>query len=351
MGISTSICYRETMTQYDALLQTYHYMTENKSRIVSFFKENRIGTAVFSGCGSSYEISRSAAFSAGLRYDAKTFAMASGDIMLNYINYGGMLSDSTLFFVSRSGSTSEVLLAMDKVKNYYGARLISIVCKNNSEAAGKSDLAIEIPWAFDESVCQTRTVTNLYTANLLLVAYISGDTVLESNIKLVIEEGSEYIKKWECPIKEAASFEWDYAVMLADGELAGIASEGALAFKEICCCRSNHHHVLDLRHGPMVGINNKTLVIAALSHSDGSYQRDLIRDIIDNRGAKVIVYTPQKIEPIDGVMLHVTSSLPVDAASAGIPFIFIPQIAALTRAAALNVNPDAPDRLSAWIKL
>ena len=351
MGIAASTCYKETMTQYDALGKTYRYMTENKSRIVSFFKENRFRTAVFSGCGSSYEISRSAAFSAGLRFEAKTFVLPSGDIMLNYGNYSSMLSDSILFFVSRSGSTSEVLLAMDIVKEHYNAAVLSIVCKNGSEAAGKSNLILEIPWAFDESVCQTRTVANLYTANLLLIAYISDDAELENNIRLAIEAGGEYIKKWERPIEEAASFDWDYACMLADGELAGIACEGALAFKEICSTRSNHHHLLDVRHGPMVGINKKTLVIAALSDDDNSYQRDLIRDIINNRGARVIVYSPQEIEPIDGVSVHVSSSLPLDAASAGIPFIFIPQIAALTRATALNTNPDAPDQLTAWIKL
>jgi fructoselysine-6-P-deglycase FrlB-like protein len=242
------------------------------------------------------------------------------------------------------------LLAIDKAKSKYEAKAVSIVCKSDSEAAKKSDLVLEIPWAFDESVCQTRTVSNLYAANLLLIAYISGDTKLIEHVKLAIETGPEYIKKWERAIEEAASFDWDFAVMLADGELAGIASEGSLAFKEICCIKSNHHHVLDVRHGPMVGINNKTLVIAALSPNDNSYQRDLIRDIIKNRGARVIVYSPQEIEPIDGVALHVSSSLPLGPA-AGIPFIFIPQIAALTRAAALNINPDAPDQLSAWIKL
>ena len=350
MNIAASTCYKETMTQYDALRETYRYMTENKPRIIRFFEEHKFDSAVFSGCGSSYEISRSAAFSAGLRFHAKTFALASGDIMLNYNNYGGMLSNAMLFFVSRSGSTSEVLHAIEKVKGAYGTKAVSIVCKTGSEAAKKSDFALEIPWAFDESICQTRTVSNLYAANLLLISYVSGYSELEENVRLAIEAGAEYIQRWERPVIDAASFDWNFAIMLADGELAGIASEGSLAFKEICCIQSNHHHVLDVRHGPMVGINKNTLVIAALSSNDNAYQRDLISDIIKNKGASVIVYSPQKIDPIEGAALHITSGLPLGPA-AGIPFIFIPQIAALTRAAALNVNPDAPDQLSAWIKL
>ncbi|MCL2165302.1 MAG: SIS domain-containing protein [Oscillospiraceae bacterium] len=350
MSITSSICYKEATTQYEALRETFRYMSENKSRIQDFFKENKFQIAVFSGCGSSFEISRSSAFSAALRFEQKSYALASGDIMLNFGDYSGVLNDSALFFVTRSGSTSEVLKAMDKVKDNYGSKIISIVCKLDSQAAAKSDLVLEIPWAFDESVCQTRTVSNLYAANLLLISYICGDTKLEEYVGHAIEAGGEYIAKWEGPIRDTASFDWEFAVMLADGELAGIASEGSLAFKEICCIKSNHHNVLDVRHGPMVGINNKTLVIAAFSSNDDKYQRDLISDIIKNRGARVIVYSPEEIAPIEGVSLHVTSSQPLGAA-AGIPFIFIPQIAALTRADALNVNPDKPDQLTAWIKL
>ncbi|WP_175471294.1 hypothetical protein [Fontibacillus panacisegetis] len=41
----------------------------------------------------------------------------------------------------------------------------------------------------------------------------------------------------------------------------------------------------------------------------------------------------------------------LDVAVQGIPFIFIPQIVALTNAERQGINPDQPDGLVAWVKL
>jgi len=349
MDITSSNSYKETTAQYDALKKTFAYLTKERERIVQAYKESGAGTIIFSGSGSSYEVSRSSAFSASLRLKEKPYALASGDILVNEANYGPLLGDALLVLISRSGSTSEVVYAAEIVKKQ-GGKVISVTCVKDSPLAAFSDVVLELPWAFDSSVCQTRTITNIYTANLLLIAFFSGDEKLIEEINSVIERGEEFIQKWIGPIQTAAQGPWDFAVVLADGELQGIALEGALAFKEISDTRSNCHHLLDVRHGPIVGIDEDTLVIAALSPHDDKYQRDLINDIL-NRGAKVIVYSPEEIEPIEGVALHVDSGLPLGFAASGIPFIFIPQMAALTHSAVLGNDPDKPKGLEPWIKL
>lgn len=87
-----------------------------------------------------------------------------------------------------------------------------------------------------------------------------------------------------CPRQEqsltlAASEDWSRAVVLADSGCAGLAEEGALAFKEICRRDSNHYHMLDCRHGPMVQICPDTLVIALLSKGDRKLQAALLGDV------------------------------------------------------------------------
>ena len=349
MDITLSLSYKETMGQYEALKKTFAYMAGERERLVKAYEGSARGTIVFAGSGSSYEVSRSAAFSASLRLREKSIALAAGDILVNHANYTPLLKDALLVLVSRSGSTSEALLAAELVKKL-GGTVVSIICMRDSRLAELSDVVLELPWAFDESVCQTRTVTNLYTANLCLLAFLSGDDSLLEEISSVIERGEQYIETWSKPIQAAAAGSWDYAVILADGELEGIAQEGALAFKEICNTPSNYHHVLDVRHGPMVGIAENTFVVAALSPNDNVYQLDLIRDIL-GKGAKVVVYTPEKIAPIEGVALQVDSGLALGSAASGIPFIFIPQMAALTHSAVLGNDPDKPNALDPWIKL
>jgi fructoselysine-6-P-deglycase FrlB-like protein len=345
-----SIAYQETIAQYDALSRTYQYMLEKKDEILDFYKSQNFNFLVFTGCGSSYEISRSTSFSASTRTCAKSIAMAAGDIMINYPDYENVLEKSLLCVISRSGSTSEILNAVDIAKQDYSARVLSIVCANNTMLAEKSDFVLEMPWAFDESVCQTRTVTNLYTANLMLIAFLSGDNKLLHDIRKAIEMGNAFIERWTKKIEGVSGGNWDNAVILADGEIHGLSQEGALAFKEICNTHSNYYHVLDVRHGPMVRIDEKTFIVVAFSSREYQYQKDLVKDLIKN-GATVIVYSSEEIEPIDHVALHVYSGEALDPAVMGIHFIFICQIASLTHASITGIDPDNPENLSPWIKL
>ncbi|MCL1896869.1 MAG: SIS domain-containing protein [Clostridiales bacterium] len=352
MDITLSTSYKETMGQYEALKQTFAYMAKERGRIVQAYKGSAHGAIVFSGSGSSFEVSRSSAISASLRLKEKSIVLAAGDILINHADYAPLLKGALLVLVSRSGATSEVILAAELVKKQ-GGKVFSVICTKDSPLAALSDVVLELPWAFDDSVCQTRTVTNLYTANLCLLAFICGGAMGEGllrDISSVIERGEEYIQTWAKPIQEVSAGPWDHAIVLADGELEGIAQEGALAFKEICNARSNYHHVLDVRHGPMVGITEKTFVIISLSPNDDVYQRSLIRDII-KKGATVVVYSPEETAPINGVALQVFSGLPLISAASGIPFIFVPQMAALTHSAVLGNNPDKPHELDPWIKL
>jgi fructoselysine-6-P-deglycase FrlB-like protein len=243
-----SIAYQETIAQYDALSETYRYMLENKDRILNFYKDHNFNFLVFTGCGSSYEISRSTSFSASIRLKANAIAIAAGDIMINHPSYKNVLEKSLLCVISRSGSTSEILNAVDIAKQNYGSSVLSIVCASNTELAEKSDFVLEMPWAFDESVCQTRTVTNLYAANLMLTAFLNNDTRLIKELSKAIETGNQFIQEWTKKIEAASGGDWDNAVILADGEIHGLAQEGALAFKEICNTHSNYYHVLDVRH-------------------------------------------------------------------------------------------------------
>ena len=345
-----SIAFQETMAQYEALAKTYQYMMSKRDEILSFCHSQKINYYVFTGCGSSYEISRSTSFSAANRLNIKSIAMAAGDIMINSQNYKQILDESLMCVISRSGSTSEIVNAIDAANQYCTTAVLSIVCANNSIIAQKSDFILELPWAFDESVCQTRTVTNLYTANLMLVAFLADDEKLLDDIKKAIAMGDGFLSAWKDKIDNAAGGKWDNAVVLSDGEIYGLSQEGALAFKEICNAHSNYYHMLDVRHGPIVRINKDTLVIIAFSNQDYQYQKDLVDDLIKS-GAQIIVYSAEPLNPISDKILHVHSGAALDPAVTGIHFINICQLASLRHAEVTGVNPDSPENLSPWIKL
>lgn len=345
-----SLTYTEIMSQYAALRKTFEYMSSKKDEIVGFYRSRMPKSLTYTGCGSSYCLCQSGDFSAKVRLGIPSATVAAGDLMLNYKGYGKIFDGTMLVVPSRSGSTSEVLKVVENVKSRFSAPVLSICCVCDSELSKASDFTLELPWAFDESVCQTRSVVNLYTAILLIAAYLSGDAKLEQNIDTAIRIGDEYIKTYENRIRTEAEKEWSDVVILADGEMQGIASEAAIAFTEIAKVPGHYYHVLDVRHGPMVLVNNNTLVIICLTPEGFEYQKDLVNDIM-KRGARVVSYSSMLMEEIQGVNLRITSGVELDNAVRGIPFIYISQALACFKAEAMGINPDKPDGLEAWIKL
>lgn len=340
----------EILSQYAALEKTYTYMMERAHEIKSIQKKKAFKSVAFIGCGSSYSLCRSAELSLKLRSQLKVDSFAAGDLMLNFVQYKSLMKDTLLIAPSRSGSTSEVILAVEKAKEEFGVPCISICATNQSELAKMADLSFELPWAFDESVCQTRTVTNLYVADLILIGILTDDKLLLNEIKSAIDNGSLFMNANKEVLKGIGNDEaWDNVVTLGDAELTGIVEEGALAFKEICQLHSNYHHILDVRHGPSVLIKNKTLVIIATAPNGEAYQKDLIKDL--KKQQAIIVTVSDKSDNVYGSDYNFVVPSYTNYAVMGIPFIFIPQMLAYSKAIARGINPDLPQGLDPWIKL
>lgn len=342
-----SLTYQEIKDEYLALDKTFSYLSECKKALVDFYHQVKPKSIVCVGSGSSYCLCRSADLSAKLRLGLPATSFTAGDLMLNYKAYKPILDQSLLLAPSRSGKTTELLLAVERTRTVAESAVLGVVCTETPELA--TDFMLKLPWAFDESVCQTRSVVNLYAANLLVMAYLSRDLHLVEAIKQAIATGERFMEQWEAKLATVAEEEWSNALVLADGEVGGLAEEGALAFSEIARVKGSFYHVLDVRHGPMVLIDHNTLALVCLNADGFDYQKALIEDLI-KKGATVITYSDLALPEIPGVKLQVSSGLQLGPAAYGLHFIFLPQILAYYKAIHKKVNPDQPEGLEPWIK-
>lgn len=341
---------REILSQYDALEKTFTYLMERAQDIRDFKKDKVFKNITFIGSGSSFSLCKSAEMSLKLRSQLATNSFPAGDLMLNFPQYENLIKDTLLIVLSRSGSTSEILLAVKKARKEFNVPCISVCATNQSELSKMADLNLELPWAFDESVCQTRTVTNLYTANLILIGILADDRLLLDEIESAIKNGSKFIEENMAVLKNIGNDDsWDNVVTLGDSELTGIVEEGALAFKEICQLQSNYYHILDVRHGPSVLIRNKTLVIIATTPYKETYQKDLIKDLKKQKA--IVITVSDKSDNIYGSDYNFVIPSYRNYAVRGIPFIFVPQMLSYFKAIATGINPDLPQGLDPWIKL
>lgn len=339
---------KEIYDQYNALRKTYDYLLSRRDDIKGLYERVEPTSLTFIGCGSGYCLCRSGELSAKIRLGLPANSLAAGDLLVNFDHYASMLEGTLIVAPSRSGGTSEVILAVEKAKAL-GLPTLGIAARVDAPLSKVADLTLEIPWAFDDSVCQTRTVTNLYMANLVVLAIMADNDALLAEIDQAIKAGDAFMSKYTPMAKEVATWDWDNVVVLGDSELDGIASEAAIAFVEIPQTPANYYHVLDVRHGPMVLIRENTLVVMALSSEETDLQQSLVADI-KGRGAKVVTVS-EPIEGSWGADIEVFTDSYQHFGVMGIPFIFVPQAIAFYKALERGLNPDLPAGLAPMISL
>lgn len=345
-----NLTYQEIKQQYSALQQTEAYLRGQSTAMIEMYHASRPSSIVFIGCGSGYCLCQSAAMSARLVLDIPAYALPAGDLMLRPDYYHAILENSLIVAPTRSGNTSELIMAIEAARRTANVHVLAISCVIGAAIEQAADLTLSLPWAFDHSVCQTRSVTNLYTASLIITQILAQNTRLDSQIHAVIANGPEYMAKYEQPLSAIGHLDFSTVYVLADGEMAGLASEGVMAFCEIAQIIGHHYHMLDVRHGPMVLVNNKTLVLAALSDENDEQQAKVIEELA-GRGATVVTHQARPGRSIPGVALAVHSNLDLDNAVQGIPFIYLAQMISVAKAEDLGINPDQPEGIVAWVKL
>jgi fructoselysine-6-P-deglycase FrlB-like protein len=339
---------QEIKEQYCSMQKTEEYLFEKVEQVQILLNERPNRTIVFLGSGSSYSIGAACAQNTITGLGRLAVALTAGDVLINGERYKALFENAIIVAITRSGETSEILRALDALTKMYKVQVISLICTEGSPLSKISDVALEMPWAFDNSVCQTRAVSCLYFSWISMIAQMTDNQTQKADLQKVISGGDAYIKRIEEPIKELAKLPWDHVVVLGDAEIAGVCEEGALAFKEICQLPSNFYHVLDVRHGPMVLIGEKTLVIMPLSDYSPELQRSLLEDIKE-KGATVIVYTNQATELNGAINLYFGEELcyPV----MGLPVIVIAQLISYYKSLITGTDPDNPTGLAAWIEL
>lgn len=336
---------REIMDELSSIRRCLWLIMEKESEVRRAF--SAVKKIWFVGSGSSYCLAQSAAAMFTMRCGIVSFAVAAGDLLLHSERYAEMIADSTVVFISRSGMTSEVLEDRKIVAALPRVATISICANANSVLNALCDFSICVPWAFDESVCQTRTIGSFYGCLAMLCAIISENTALREQLLAVCEMEEELNARVLPLAQTVADWEWDHAVILSDAETAGLMEEGALAFKEICCLNSNFYHLLDVRHGPMVLVGEKTLVFAMLE-SGSRTELELAADL-RTKTQKLVTFGPFA-ESADGAV-HFDIGALTDPVASAIAALYLLQNISLRKALQRGVDPDRPDGLSAWIAL
>jgi fructoselysine-6-P-deglycase FrlB-like protein len=149
--------------------------------------------------------------------------------------------------LSRSGTTTEVLAALDASARTAGATL-AITADGGAPLAARADRAVVLDFADERSVVQTRFAT---TALALVRAH------LDHGLEPAAAEAASALGE---PLPAAPGD--GGVVFLGTGWRVGLAREAALKVRESAGLHSEAHPALEYRHGPISAAGPATLVWA-----------------------------------------------------------------------------------------
>ena len=297
---------------------------------------------LFTGCGSTYYLSLAAAALYQELTGRAARAVPAGELLLNPQTVVRDNISHLLVAISRSGTTTETVKAVEKFKNEKRGDVVVIT--NYAEVLSRSaDVNIVIDKGQEESVAQTRSFASMYVAVTAFCAQMAGRGDLVEALKPLPVIGKLVMSKYEAYAKSLGeNLNFDRFYFLGSGLRYGLACEVNLKMKEMTLTHSEPFHFLEFRHGPMSMVNENAVVVGMLSDANRVHE------------AKVL----SEMKMLGGTVASLGESEADVCFESGIPesirsVLYLPvlQLMAFYRSLAKGLNPDRPTNLTAVVKL
>lgn len=336
MNMETYHTYKEIKSQTDAWAQALEI-----TRALSLPDAEKYDQVIFTGCGSTYYLSLSAAAMYQELTGRAARAVPGGELLLNS---QVVLTNqkSLLVAISRSGTTTETVRAVEKFKKENHGDVI--VISNYDEVLSRlADVNIVIDKGQEKSVAQTRSFASMYVAATVMCARMAGRDDLVQAMGRLPEIGNWVIGNYESLAKEIGeNLSYDRFYFLGSGIRYGLACEANLKMKEMTLTHSEPFHSLEFRHGPMSMVNENAVVVGMLSDVNRVYEAKVLSEM-KMLGGRVASLGESDAD------VSFKSQIPEQVR--GVLYLPVLQLMAFYRSVAKGLNPDRPANLTAVVKL
>lgn len=333
--------YNEILSQPEAWEDALRVVEQNRPSLEKLLR-TRYEQVLFIGCGSTYylSLSASALFQQTTGWVAR--AVPSGELLLN--GQTVLTAGQTLLIaVSRSGSTTETVSAVEQFKKQKRGPVVSITNYGESPLAALADVALVVEKGQEQSVVQTRSFTSMCVAATAFSLLAGGCEEDRKSMFRLSEVGIRLMANYsELARQFGEDLRFDHYYFLGSGIRYGLACEASLKMKEMSLSHSEPFHFLEFRHGPMSMVSDRTVLVSLFSMSNGSYERAVAEEM-RMKGAAVFSLAETDAD----VAFH--SGIPENAQ--GVLYLPLLQLMAFYRSLKKGLNPDSPQHLQAVVML
>ncbi len=336
MNIETYHTYKEIKSQTQAWAQALEVVTAS-----NLPKAGDYGQVIFTGCGSTYYQSLSAAALYQELTGRSARAVPGGELLLNSQT---ILTDqkTLLVAISRSGTTTETVKAVERFKKEKRGDVV--VISNYDEILSRmAAVNIVIDKGQEESVAQTRSFASMFVAVSAFCARMAGRDDLLSAMVGLPKIGDRLVEKYEAYAKEIGeNLAFDRFYFLGSGIRYGLACEVNLKMKEMTLTHSEPFHFMEFRHGPMSMVNQNAVVVGMLSDANRIHEAKVLSEM-EMLGGTVASFGEAEAD--------VCFESNISESVRGVLYLPILQLMAFYRSIKKGLNPDRPANLTAVVKL
>lgn len=341
-----SLTLQEILDQPEAWAAALERFEADAPRVDRLFEREPRDEVVFTGCGSSYYLSMTAASVFQQFTGLRAKAVPASEILQFPEGVFAQDSSPLLVAASRSGTTTETLRAAKAVARQ-GIPILCLTCAARSPLARQADLALCSPRGREKSVVMTKSFSSLLLLGLLLAAQRAGDTGLRRELHRLPALGRRVLKI-ALPLMRDVGTAASRFVFLGAGPAHGIAWEAMLKLTEMAQRPAVAYHPLEFRHGPIAAAGPGTVAVLFGTEGGKRLEKALVRDL-RRQGVSVVALGDDwsMAEAETGVALGAGLS---DAARS---LLYLPfgQALAYHRAVGAGLDPDRPQHLTSVVRL
>jgi len=283
-----------TLNEILSQAETWHEsLAELKQSVIleKFLQESQSRTLwLFVGCGTSFYLAEAAARSWTLLTGQSAWALPASEVLL----FPGLLRAEPgmlqAVVISRSGQTSEALLAAESLSREFHIPTLGITCTADSALEKACGTTLRISTAEEKSTVMTRSFTSMLLAVQVLAARNAGQV---SFLLALDRMAHHFASQIHSLSNRVAAFVHEHTfadyVFLGQGPFHGIAREASLKVTEMSCSYSQVFHTLEFRHGPKAIVSPETCLTFFLSESGYPAESEVLAEMKELGGAVIAV--------------------------------------------------------------
>ena len=300
---------------------------------------------IFTGCGTSLYLAQASAHAFSTCTGISAKGMCCSELYYFPETYVGNGKKVLVVPMTRKSYTTEVRMAIDKVRSYPGVKSLAITC--DADSSKYNDYMLLSPETPEDSVIMTRSFTSMIYLAVVMSYYVGGKKEKIEQLKDYAANAESFLKATDEMAKKivAEHPECNLFITLGQGINYGIANECMNEMKEMSLSNSEAYYTLEYRHGPMSLVDDKTLIILLGNENTVDGDAKLLTQMKEY-GAKVLAIGNNASKDFTDVDYTLDMPYGYDSLQNAPIIGFIGQLIGYYVAELKNLNADSPRHLT-----